>query len=61
MKRKRWFRWSALLSGAVTVCGILADPHVLALLPAQASTAVAIAGVVLQAITKPVARRPEER
>lgn len=54
-------RWSAVLSAAVTVVGVLSDPHVLALLPAKAAAVVTVAGVVLQAITKPVHRTAEER
>ena len=60
-KKKGKFRWGSLLAGAVTLIGILADPHILALLPAQASVAIAVAGVVIQAVTKPVARKEEER
>lgn len=61
MQKKPKFRWSAILSAGVTLLGVLADPHVLDLLPAQATTAIAIGGVVLQALTKPVARKDEER
>lgn len=59
--KKRRIRWSAILAAAVTVVGVLSDPHVLALLPAQLSVPITIAGAVIQAATKPAVRREEER
>lgn len=69
MKRKRKFRWSAIGSALLTVVGVAQlvieqvqnAPEVLMLLPPPVAAGIAIAGVVLQAVTKPVTRKPEER
>lgn len=44
--------WHAIGAGLVTTIGVVCDPRVLGLLAPHAATAVAITGIVLQAVTK---------
>lgn len=50
----RRIHWGSIAAAAVSLVGVIGDPHVAAFLPPTVSAAVVAAGIVLQAVTKPV-------
>ena len=59
MKFSFRIHWPAVLAAATTVVGVLGDPAVIGFLPHPVATAVTIAGVALQAVTRAVHKGAE--
>lgn len=60
-KKKGKIRWGAALMAVAGVVGALADPHMLALLPARVSSVIVVAAVIGGALLKPAVRKEHER